>query len=389
MNEEIKLVAINPAESGAIDPYRWRPIAGSWRRGRTAQGSLGHIFAVGGAPLRSIFPEYLGESFNGDPDTGGLETLVTRTTGAINLNETARLSNSTRYHHATNANSGSTNLESGDENNFALGIRAVNHSLDRIAFELSTLLISINRQTLRHHPQSRTNHWLIGNYINQWRVFVDFTTENLPDPEQITSWGRAAGTGIGDVRGAINSTSHEHILEHTHSNSFLHRPITLTQTGLKEGGDPIYPYPHFGGNPGHNAISWRQRAEVRGLWTSIIPIDMRGRVTWARVELTGDGEIFEDATLFAYFEFDFQYRPMATRVGTQWHSLNRQNGFLQSRSTSGNWTDLPLLQYPNAPNMNATNNTNAQTPFPTEASSQSRGGSGTVWRQQSLIGSEE
>ena len=77
-----------------------------------------------------------------------------------------------------------------------------------------------------------------------------------------------------------------------------------------------------------------------------------------------------------------EYRPMASRPSgggaNTWHSLNRDNGFLESRNASGNWQPLPLLQFPDDHRTES---------FPNPASSQSRDASG-VWRQQSLIGSE-
>ena len=141
--------------------------------------------------------------------------------------------------------------------------------------------------------------------------------------------------------------------------------------------------------PNSNARSWFHNSGT------ISPPSGHENWRWARFWLmSSEVDYMDPPTVFHLRreELTREYRPMAIRPtgggANTWHSLNRDNGFLQSRNNGGNWVDLPLLQHANAPNMNATNNTNAQTPFPSQASSQSIGGTGNVWRQQSLIGSE-
>lgn len=62
------------------------------------------------------------------------------------------------------------------------------------------------------------------------------------------------------------------------------------------------------------------------------------------------------------------YRPMATRLGHTWHSLDTEGGFLKTRGPSG-WTDMPLLSQENIGTVNGS----------------SRSRSGNQWIQQNLI----
>ena len=336
----------------SIDNTRWQPILGSWRRNDQFGHSQGNIFVAGGAPLQSFDLRPIGAGASVNPP----------------------------------------NLSASEEH-FAQGARLHNYDGNSIELELSVIAFGTN--VTNRYTGTSTNRYLIDwdrpPHVPpagwQWVAEISFTDSPAETIQEAESLPNAAWRGT--ARRDLRAVAPQNI-----------PGVSASETRVLEGWR-LYRNNHTTPSVGDSQIAidrmnanWRDSAPLvlatnnrRAIIP--VPIEIRESATWVRIGIHGRTAIAPAGDdRYAYFKFPVRdYRPMATRVGTQWHSLNRNNGFLQSRNSSGNWVDLPLLQHANAPNMNATNNTNAQTPFPSQASSQSRDASG-VWRQQSLIGSE-
>ena len=250
-------------------------------------------------------------------------------------------------------NGGMLSVNETHRNNFQRGFRGRVPSTEEnvVGVQVHAMTTPIPpRSTYPHHTNGYT-----ANATRTWSLYTSFSNQETDNPNKITDW--AASNII-----------------------YLQQVNTFSQA-VGFWNNPNVPW----NSPNPGSRSWFDNGGIVN-----VPAN-RQNWTWFRgILATQFGEAVQNVPTYIRRDHFLppEYRPMATMLNNQWHSLNRENGFLQSRNNSGNWSNLPLLQHPNAPNMNETNNTNAQTPFPTEASSQSRGGSGTVWRQQSLIGSE-
>ena len=340
----------------SLDNTAWQPILGSWRRNDQFGPSLGNIFVAGGAPLQSF----------------DLRQTVPPFVNPPNL--------------------------SASEQHFARGVRLSSYDENSIEVELSVIAFGTN--ATNRFSVASTNRYFIADWTRpphmppthgwQWVAEISFTdvpAETIQEAESLPD-----AVWRGDTRRDLRAFAPQNV-----------PGVSPTETRVLEGWR-LYRNEHTsptdGDSPGGVSLmnaDWRDSAPLvlatsDGRATIPVPAEIRGRATWVRIGIHGRTALAPAGDdRYAFFKFPGEYRPMAIRPtgggANTWHSLNRDNGFLQSRNNSGTWEDLPLLRHANAPNMDATNNTNAQTPFPNEASSQSRDNSG-VWRQQSLIGSE-
>ena len=341
----------------SLDNTAWQPILGSWRRNDQFGQSMGNIFVAGGAPLQSFDLRQTEQPFLNPPNL------------------------------------------SASEQHFAQGVRLSSYDENSIEMELS--VIAFGTGITNRFSTASTNRYLIADWNRpphvppthgwQWVVEVSFTdapAETIQEAE-----GLPDATWRGTARRDLRAVGRQNI-----------PGVSANETRVLEGWR-LYRNEHTTPTAGDTQAAvnlmnadWRDSALLvlatsDGRATIPVPTELRGTATWVRIGIHGRTALAPAGDdRYAFFRFPVRdYRPMATRPtgggANTWHSLNRDNGFLESRNNAGNWVDLPLLQHSNAPNMNATNNTNAQTPFPNEASSQSRDASG-VWRQQSLIGSE-
>lgn len=244
---------------------------------------------------------------------------------------------------------GNLSVSSAHRNTFQRGFRGRILPSDQVEIQVHAMTTPIPPENTAGLTNAYTSPG-----TRTWSLFTAFSNQDVGNPNNITDWQSSNTINLQTV----NTTT-------THNVGFWNNP-TIPWNSSSAG-----------------SRSWFDSGGIVNVPSN------RQDWTWFRGILgTQFGEAVQNIPTFIERP-DFgpqEYRPMATQVGTQWQSLNRTNGFLQSRNASG-WVDLPLLQYANAPNMNTTNNTDTQTPFPSQASSQSRDASG-VWRQQSKIGSE-
>jgi len=289
-----------------------------------------------------------------------------------------------------------------DRQRFGRGIRARIMPTNESRLQLNVNVLAVGAGNTALSGGTWTNRYAIGaNAIqwNEWNSFVSFTAEATSEPSSLlnSDW-----TNELDRQSLIAvRRAGRRLFRHTHFNPAYPARAAIARMGSTDTNMmnrfntdmTLAPPPAIANaiEDGHSFSierNWRQTAPIIRTFDVSIPADMYP--TWVRIRLgtlqRGQNSYFPAE--YVYFPFPARvYRPMATRVGNEWHSLNRENGFLESRANSG-WEELSLLLHSNAPNMDATNNADGDTPFPAEASSQSRGGSGSVWRQQSLIGSE-
>ena len=270
--------------------------------------------------------------------------------------------------------------------------------------QLNVNVLAIGAGSTARSGGTWTNRYAIGaNAIqwNTWSSFVSFTAAETSEPSSLSE-----GNWTNELeRQSLIAIRHagRRLFRNTHFNPAYPGRAAVARLGNTDNAMvnrfntdmTLAPPPAVAnaiedGDPFSIERNWRQTAPIIRTFDVSIPTEISP--TWVRIRLgtlqRGENHYFPAEYVYFPFPGTQEYRPMATRVGTEWHSLNRENGFLESRTSNGEWEDLPLLQHASAPNMDATNNTDSDTPFPNEASSQSRGGNGNVWRQQSLIGSE-